>query len=242
MLKLILSVLFCGIIALSALNFFTNKKINGNGSIARETRSFTEYDIIHVQGNLDIELIAGKEGEIEIEAEENLIEHVKTIVSGNELNIRIAKGYSLKPSIMKSIIITVPFKDLNEVTLSGSGDINCTDYIKADKFNTSISGSGDINLSVQATSINASVAGSGDLTLNGSSNLLIAELAGSGDISAYELKAVNAEASVAGSGDIKLTVAKDFVANIAGSGDISYQGNPTNIDKHIAGSGNISRQ
>jgi hypothetical protein len=239
-LYLLLTTFLLGIIALQAQHL-GSKKINGNGFIKTFTREGADYESIYVHGSLDVELIHGIEGKIEIQAEENLIEYIKTKVVGNELTIRVKKGYSLRPSIRKRIVITVPFEHINEVSLSGSGDIESTSAIKTKHFSVAISGSGDIDLNVVSRSISADIAGSGDLKIYGKTDHIEISIAGSGDVSTYELKAKTAGVSVAGSGDVKLFISESLDASITGSGDIHYKGNPLNVEKRIVGSGDISK-
>ena len=90
--------------------------------------------------------------------------------------------------------------------------------------------------------LKAEIAGSGDIKLYGNTENVTIAIEGSGDVSAYEFKSENAKVSIAGSGDVKLFVTEQIDAFIAGSGDISYKGNPKNIEKSIAGSGTISQE
>ena len=240
-LNLLMSLLFMGSLIVQSQNWIT-KKVNGTGGIKTITRNTNDYESIHVHGNLDVDLVEGKEGLIEIQAEENLLEFIETTVLDNELIIKIKKGYSLRPSVRKRIAIVVPFEHLDKVEISGSGDIESASAIKTDYFSVNLSGSGDVNLHVICTTLKADVSGSGDIKLYGKAEDLTIAIAGSGDVSAYEFKSENADVSIAGSGDVKLFVSKRLEASIAGSGDISYKGNPGNVEKSIAGSGTVSQE
>lgn len=238
---LLVVILICGITNVQAQSF-GSKKITGNGKISRENRTTNTYESISVLGNLDVELVRGEEGRLKIEAEGNLLEYIKTRVVNNKLTISIKKGYSLRPSLRKRIAITIPFEDIIEVRLSGSGDIHCTDPIKTNRFSTAVSGSGDIDIHVISKTVIADIAGSGDIKLYGKTDHFEVSIAGSGDVSAYELITNTAEISVAGSGDVRLFVNESLDASIAGSGDIHYKGKPVNVDKSIAGSGSVSKE
>jgi hypothetical protein len=56
----------------------------------------------------------------------------------------------------KAIMVTVPFENISDVTLAGSGSIIGKSTIKVDRFNTKLSGSGDIVLTIDATDAIAS--------------------------------------------------------------------------------------
>ena len=216
------------------------KKVKGNGNMKTETRQTGDYDQIKCGGSMDFILVAGEEGKITIEGEENLLEYIVTEVKGDKLVVKVENGVSLKPSWNKTIKITIPFRDISAVSLAGSGDLWNEDKITASNLDVSLAGSGDIVLNIEATSVEGSVAGSGDLTLKGKTNDLEAKVAGSGDFHGFGLDANNTVVSVAGSGDAEVVSNKTLKARVAGSGDISYKGDPDKEDTKVSGSGSIS--
>ncbi len=218
-----------------------SKKVKGNGNMTTIDRNVGSYDKVNVSGSFDVFLISGDEGDIKIEAEENLMEYIITETRGSALKIKVEDGYNLQPSKRYGIVITVPFEDLDEVTLAGSGDVEAKALIEARNFECAVAGSGDLILEVESDDIEASVAGSGDLTLRGRTKHLEANVAGSGDIHAEGLKAKNIDASVAGSGDIDIHCdGGEIKARVSGSGDISYSGSSSREDFKVSGSGSIS--
>ncbi|MEW7291839.1 head GIN domain-containing protein [Aquimarina sp. 2304DJ70-9] len=238
----ILSILICNITSLQAQWWGNGKKVSGNGEMTTKSRSISDYDEVKLKGSLDVSLVSGTEGKITIEGESNLIEYVLTEVEDDVLKIYVKKGYYLKVSHGKKLVVTVPFKDLNKVTLSGSGDIYSKDVIKTVNFKTGISGSGDVKLNVEAQNTEGYITGSGDLSLSGSSDSFDCKVTGSGDLEAYRLQAKEVIASVTGSGDIHVTATSSIKARVTGSGDILYKGNPELEDKKVSGSGDITRQ
>lgn len=218
------------------------KRIKGNGNKTTIERSVGEYDAVGLSGWFDLDLVAGKEGEIKLEGESNLLEYIKTEVKNGKLVIKVEKGYNLKPSSWNDgIRITVPIQSINSVSLSGSGDIVGKTTIKTDGFRTAMSGSGDITLDIEANSIDAAMSGSGDINLSGSTIDFEVTISGSGDIKAYDLEADNVDATISGSADIKVTANKMIKARVSGSGDISYRGNPEKVNTKASGSGDISK-
>ena len=178
-----------------------DKKIKGNGKMTTITRTTSTYDGIACAGSFDYALLAGTEGRITLEGEENLLEYIITEVKDDKLIIKTAKNINLKPSRNKMIKITIPFKDISNVSLAGSGDLWSTDVINATHFKVALAGSGDVVLNVENSTTEGSIAGSGDLTLKGNTNQLIAKVAGSGDIK-YRGNPKIEDFKVAGSGSI----------------------------------------
>lgn len=216
------------------------KSINGNGKMTTETRTTSDYDVIKCAGNMDYILVSGTEGNITLEGEENLLEHIITEVKDGKLIVKTEKGKNLKPSNNKTVKITIPFKDISKVSLAGSGDLWNEDTIATDNLKVSLAGAGDVVLDLNASSVEGSLAGSGDLTLKGKTNDFKVRLAGSGDIDASNLQADNTDVSVTGSGDAEVVSNQTLKARVTGSGDIDYIGNPTKEDTKVTGSGSIS--
>ncbi|MGB5371949.1 MAG: head GIN domain-containing protein [Flavobacteriaceae bacterium] len=218
------------------------KRIKGNGNTVSIERSVGDYDAISVSGWFDVDLVDGKEGELTLKGEENLLEYIKTEVKNGKLTIKVEDNRNLQPSNWNDgIHITVPVDRIDAVTLSGSGDIVGKKTIKASNFSTTMSGSGDITLEVEAQNMTATMSGSGDMNLSGKAVDFNVTVSGSGDIRAFDLVADNVEATVSGSADIKVTARENLKARVSGSGDITYRGNPAKVDTKTSGSGDISK-
>src|SRR5690606_29610430 len=227
------------ILAFTTLN--AQKKVKGNGKMTTVTRSTETYNSIYCTGSFDYILVAGKEGNITLEGEENLLEHIETKVKDGKLVIKVENNKQLKTSMNKGIKITIPFQDIEGVALAGSGDLWNEDVITANTFKAALAGSGDVTLKINASHVKGSLAGSGDLTLKGVTENLDASVAGSGDFHGFDLEAQNTEVNVAGSGDAQVVSKKSLKARVSGSGDISYRGNPEFEDTKVAGSGSIRK-
>lgn len=216
-------------------------KIKGNGNVITVDRSVGEYDAIDMTGFYDVEFIEGKEGNLTITGEENLLKYIITEIKDGKLILKTEKGYNLQISNRKGIKITVPVAQIEAVYLSGSGDITSRMTLKSGAFKTTISGSGDITLNLDVKDLKTTISGSGDINLSGTADTFDVSISGSGDIDAYELKANDVTVSVSGSGDIDITAEKSFKARVSGSGDINYRGNPSKVDTKSSGSGDIRK-
>jgi len=238
LLKSITVLVFLLSTTLSCAQWGNGKKIKGNGDITITTISTGSYEGLKVAGSMDFKLVEGKEGEISIKGDANLMEYIITEVNYNQLVIKIKDGINLKPS--QTIVITVPYESISSVSLAGSGDIENSGTIKADKFKVSLAGSGDIKLSVSSQSIESSISGSGEIELKGSTENLTTKINGSGDFDGSNLESTNVEAKVSGSGSAIVICNGDLKARITGSGDVKYSGKPTNKDTKISGSGSVN--
>ena len=238
LLKSITVLVFLLSTTLSFAQWGNGKKMKGNGDITTITRSTGSYEGLKAAGSMDFKLVQGKEGEISIKGDANLMEYIVTEVKDNKLIVKIEDGVNLKPS--QTIVVTVPYESISSVSLAGSGDIESSGTIKSNEFEVALAGSGDIRLKVSARSVESSIAGSGDIELKGSTENLTTKIAGSGDFDGSNLDSKNVEAKISGSGSADVVCNGNLNARISGSGDVNYSGKPTNKDTKISGSGSVS--
>lgn len=135
--------------------------------------------------------------------------------------------------------LTLP--DLEAIELNGSGDIDST-VSAGGTIRLDLEGSGDVEWTGLATDrVEARLTGSGDIALSGTTRELAIELDGSGDINAEDLDAQDAVVSIEGSGNIDVAVQDNLSAEIAGSGRVTYSGDPA-VNSSVSGSGDIVRE
>ncbi|KAA3620558.1 MAG: DUF2807 domain-containing protein [Flavobacterium sp.] len=221
-----------------ALAQWGSKKVEGNGNVTTRTVNTSNYDAIKNFGSIDVHLRKGTEGTIMVKTDENLQEYIIVEVVNNALKIRTENNVSLKTR--KGIHVYVPFDDISEVSLTGSGDVDTEDTINGDELKLKLTGSGDVDLVVGANSVNATLTGSGDVAVRGTTTNLNVKITGSGDFNGNDLRAQNTEVTVSGSGDASVYASKFLKARVHGSGDVRYNGNPDKRDTKVSGSGRIS--
>lgn len=214
-----------------------SKKIKGNGNVVTVKRATSDYDGISVGGSFDVILVKGKEGNISIEGEENIIPYIETEVKGSTLKIKFKKNTNIRTT--KRLTVTVTYQDIKKVSLGGSGNIISKGIIKSNDFSASLGGSGNITLTIDADEVSSNIGGSGNIKLSGKSNELKCSIAGSGSIKAYDLNTDTLNANIAGSGSVRITVKTKIKATVVGSGSICYKGNPKYIDSKSVGSGDV---
>lgn len=234
---IITSIVLLIAVNINAQSWWNSKKVRGNGKIVTKTRTVSNFDGVSAGGSFDVILVKGKEGKITIEGEENIMPYIVSEVKGGTLKIKYKKNTNVR--LTRRMTVTVPFNNIDHVSLAGSGNIKSEAVIRGEDVRFSLGGSGNIYAKVKAENVKSSIGGSGDIKLSGKTNYLKCSIAGSGSIKGYDLETDELKASIAGSGSIKATVNKKIKATVVGSGSIYYKGNPTHIDNKSIGSGDV---
>jgi len=226
--------LIAGIMLLSAAAYA--------GEPVSQTRDVSGFDRIEIKGVFDLYLTQGKDFNLRIEAEQDVLEKIisevkdgRLILSEKENKIKIGV---LRPKTRKAYIT---FPELKELCIKGAADVNGQNAIKAGDFRLIISGAGNVNMTLDATDLEAMVSGAGDIRLKGAAENTTISITGAGDIEGFDLSSQKATVSISGAGDCKLSVEKELAVNITGIGNMSYRGNPKMMSKNVTGMGHISK-
>jgi hypothetical protein len=230
-------------------------KIEGNNQIETEKRNLVSFDKVDNEATFNVYIRHDSLYTATVEAESNLIPHIRTIVNGNTLEIDTREN--LRNNYPINIYVTAPVihgaylsgsgfvvldsikSDFMEVSLSGSGKIS--GQVTADNTVTKISGSGDISLESVTSAMDARISGSGNLDLLGSGTTNQFTISGSGEIRSYNFEQNHCDARISGSGDMFLNVSEQLNVNISGSGSVYYVGDPS-LNVTITGSGKVIKQ
>lgn len=253
LLSLFLFISLTSCINTTSINLGNGAQIKGNGNIVVESREVDkDFSKVIAQGIVNVYLTKGTTQEIEIEAEDNLLEFV--VIENNEGVLQIRTKGNLSTS--KKINIHVVYKELDEITSTGSTDVYVKTALTSETIRLTSSGSSDIDLtSIEASSIFINASGSSDIDISslarsesisisssGSADINIKSIessnvyfrsSGSSDISINDVKAASTEAVLNGASNIKISgETHDLDVKASGSSDFkgkSFMSNTANV-------------
>jgi hypothetical protein len=188
--------------------------VRGSGVAVSQTRHAASFAKIVLEGSATVDVRVGGKQKIVVNADDNLVDRVRTRVDGGALVIDTVGDFSTRTPM--TVQVTVP--SLEALRLSGSGIITVED-VASKAFEVRADGSGLVRVAGVADRLDAVLSGSGDLQL--------------GTLVAADVKAV-----VSGSGRLQVHADRTLDASIPGTGAIFYSGDAS-VTQSITGSGAI---
>ncbi|MFK7811912.1 MAG: DUF2807 domain-containing protein [Maribacter sp.] len=187
----------------------------GSGNIITESRDVQNFTKIYNPTSVNIIVVEGPSQNVELSADDNVINSIKTTVENETLKIDLTKGNYKDVTISVNIVIPT----LNGLENSGSG-------------NMSVSGFEDF------ASLEIDNMGSGNVTLNGSGTSLTLKNSGSGNYKGFGFIVSNCTVTNAGSGSCEINCSDTLSGSNSGSGSVFYKGNAM-VDVSNTGSGKV---
>jgi hypothetical protein len=208
----------------------------GSGNVVTENREVSNFDRVELNGIGDVTLVQGDKEALQIEAEDNVIPHIKTEVQNGTLLISFDR---------KTVIPTKPVKfnltmrNIHGLNTKGASNIK-SDRINTDRLELGISGTGNINLhKLAADTLSVIVSGAGNLTTEGQISNQKISMSGAGNYNGQDLKSKTADITITGLGRAVVWVTDTLDVTISGTGGVDYYGNPQ-VTQQISGLGNLN--
>lgn len=206
-----------------------------------------EFSKIKIAGSSSVQFVQGETTSVTMYGKEKDLEKMEIRNEGDQLYIGTKKQNGLNifsnQNRIGNVTIHVTSPNLQQVSISGSGDFTADGNIDTDYLNISIAGSGDININdIICNSASAKISGSGRIKLG---KLTTGEcdfaVTGSGDINVEKAKAKQTTSKITGSGDIHISNADIEKADnyVTGSGSIKIKGDVKQHHEKKTGSGQI---
>ncbi len=228
------------ILAVMAQSCYINfgESVTGNGHVTDETRNIRNFNELKVSSGIDVFITQSDKLSLRLEADENLLEHIKTEVTDGQLNIYT----DVNIRMAKSKKVYLGYEELQSIHVSSAGDVKGTNTLHTGDLELKLSSAGDIRLEVIADEIDIHISSSGNATLEGKTGNLKARLSSAGDLYAFELKASKADVSASSSGDARIWVTDEARLRCNSAGDIVYRGDPKILESSTSSGGDIRKK
>ena len=212
--------------------------VTGNGKVISQTRSLAEFTGVKVGSGIDVFLTQGENQLVEVEADENLQEWIRTEVNGGVLHIFTEKTIRLA----KAKKVNIVCKTIDNIDVSSAGDVTGLNRFKADRLEIDMSSAGDLKFEVDANEIDISLSSAGNADLKGTTHTLKADLSSAGDLNAFELEAKIGDISVSSAGNARVFVIEEASFRSSSAGNINYRGEPKIREIHTSSAGSVNKK
>ncbi len=189
--------------------------VQGSGNVQTEKRNIADFKAIEVGGVFEVEVVAQKDFSVEVEADDNLLQYIKTEVNGDTLEIKTTKRFSSKNPIR--VRISAP--NIENLEVSGVSKLSLAN--------------------VKNDSLKVDASGSSKITIDGETKDLDIELSGASRLDAENLKSENVRVDASGASNANVSVTGDLKVDLSGASKVTYSGNPKNLEKSTSGASSV---
>lgn len=190
--------------------------------VQRQERTVAGFDRVIVHGVVDVVISQGTREQLFVTAESRWLPNIVTRVEQRTLIIETVGNVKTD----KTLRVDLTLRELQHLEADASSDIKI-DKLRARALNIQLSGNAELKaprLALDALKLR--VAGSASAELGGSTGSQIVQITGSGDYRGEGLESASARIAASGSASATVKVRDDLEADVSGSADLTYYGNP----------------
>jgi len=210
--------------------------IVGNGNVETRDEKIGNFSRLDISGNFLVILEPSDKPFVRMEMDENLFDIVKVSEEGSTL--RIVTRLNILQARKKTI--TIGYKDLDKMELSGSIKMVSESTLRLESLNILVTGAGRLDFDIEAKTLKLDLSGASECDFRGKVDKLSIHLSGAGDFDARDLMANEVDVDLSGAGNARVYAKDKLDVSISGVGSVRYRGEPE-IHKSVSGLGSLKR-
>lgn len=202
----------------SFINFSLAGGIKGSGNLKTEKREVSDFKSVDVGGVFKVEITAQKDFDVQIEADDNLLQYINTEIDGETLEISTTKRISSH----NPIIVKIGAPDIENLEVSGASSVMLT------------------NLNNESLKIDLS--GASNVKIEGNTKNLNVELSGASRLDSGNLQSENISVDASGASKADVFASNRLEADLSGASKVTYSGSPKDLVKKTSGASKINEK
>lgn len=190
--------------------------------VARQERKVAGFDRVIVHGVFDIAVTQGEREQLFVTAEPRLMPNIVTRVERGTLIIETSGNVRTERKLKAELVV----RDLRQLEADDSAEVSI-ERLNSPQLTLEIGGSASLRatrLTLEALNLRAT--GSASADLGGRATSQRVQIGGSADYRGAELETATARIVASGSSSGTLKVRDSLDAEVSGSADVTYIGNP----------------
>lgn len=211
--------------------------IKGNGNVVKQERQISDFRGLEVGGAFRVYLSQGDKVALKVEADENLLEVIKTTVVGNTLKISTSEDINNSEALNIYLTIT----KLEDMEISGACKLTCETKLMLDELDMECSGASDVELKLAATDLDLDFSGASQVDMYGSAGEVSLDLSGASDLNALEFETDKLSADISGASNARVFVKSELSVDLSGAASLKYKGEPRLVETDVSGAASLKK-
>jgi len=237
-------VLLTKIIVLTVISLFLTscnfKGIKGSGNVTTEIRPLNgTFNGVQVDNGLELILEQSNETKVNVVADDNLQNHIKTEIKNGILMVTsdFSNYYNVKSN---KVYVFAPHIETMEAS-SGS-NLNSVNTIKADDIQIKSSGGSTVDITIETEHANTQASSGSTIILKGKAIKLETNSSSGSSIEAEKLLSNAISAKASSGSNIHIYPLVSLNAEASSGSSISYHNNPKTLKVNSSSGGNINKE
>jgi hypothetical protein len=202
--------------------------IQGSGVAKTEKRMVADFTEVEVRNAIQLEVIAGPPATVEVTADDNLVAHVVTKVTGGKLVVSTdGTGYSTQIGVK----VKVAAPALTSVKANGASRINLLN-LKGKQFQLITEEGSMAKVTSTVEDLRVTVRQAASCTLAGEAKTLTITCDGAAQVDAANLKSIKVQVVASNASRVEINATQELQARATAAANIRFVGRPAKLNQN----------
>lgn len=230
--------LCCAMLLLLGNSQLEAQIIRGSKNVVSQARETGYFNAVKVGGAIDLFITQGEAFQLEVRADDNIINHIETRIEDQVLVIGMRKGVNVRNPETMQVHLTAPL--LMSIHSSGACDVTVKGVLRQEMLSVTASGASDLRMQVDVKHLELDASGASDVHLSGQAEYAKIKLGGASDMKNFSFTCDFLEVHLSGASDMSVTVNKQVSGKLSGACDLRLRGNAL-ADVSTSGASSVIR-
>ncbi len=232
----------------SFAQFWNKSRVTPSGNMVETTHTLSAFHAIDISNAFDVNLVKSDKEKITIRTDEAFLPYIVVEEKQGKLHIYISEdAYLVKKNKTKNMFVTVQYKHLESIEVSGAVDVQSADIwegkrlaidcsgaselqlaIKCEDFAADISGASEVDLTLDTQNSNMEISGASDVRVEGNANSAQWDLSGASKVHVFKYLSKHTKANVSGASHLDIYASEKLFIDASGVSNVNYMGKANN--------------
>lgn len=211
--------------------------IDGNGNVKTEQRNIKDaFTKIVAKRGVEVILEQSNTTNVEVEADENLLNHILTSVENGTLIITTDENINNYDALTVKVKMPV----LETVEASSGASVTNKNTLTGSKLAVTSSSGSEVEINAEYDNLTADASSGSNQTLTGKALTFTATSSSGSNVNAESLLANNITANASSGSSLEVKPLLSLTASASSGASIDYQGTPKSVQKDETSGGSIN--
>ncbi|MCD0489027.1 DUF2807 domain-containing protein [Pedobacter sp. MC2016-14] len=215
-----------------------SKCLEDSGIHINKDVSLKVFDEIKVSGPLKLVIKQDSSYTLQLSADSNIIDQIKTEVSGGELKISLDPG---KYCGQDSIVVHAGIGELKELEVENRSQVFSSGIVHVGELKVKLSDTTALTLNLDAAQLKTEVNGKSKISLSGQTGKHEFKSKGAIELNAFNFVSGLYDLNIEGVGKSNINVLNELKVKTNGASEIYYKGSPKKIEEKKNGIGKLEK-
>lgn len=202
-----------------------SEKITGNGKTVSESREVSSFKAISLEGAFNVTLEQTDKEAVKVEADENIIPTIITIVENDTLKVRMKDNKTIQN--MGKLSVAISLVTISGINTEGAASLSSMDTLHLNGLDMNLQGAGATRLNLVADKLTINTGMAVTLFLAGKANEVKINQNGAGTIEAFNLKSEKLTLKTSGAGRAEVFASQELSIDASDATSVKYKGGAT---------------